>query len=206
MMMRLEGTVSWYPGFHPMTHPEPHLDPTDEVLIARMAARDEEALRELHRRHSRLLYGLGQRMLRHPDDVDCCVQDAFVNAWNHAARFDPSRARARTWLVSIAHNRFLQQLRDRPDVALELEDWDQPTRDPDPIDRLMTERAMEGLDSTQRELIELAYFRGYSHSELSAMTGLPLGTVKSRMRTALDRMRAKLSPIHTDVKKGGETQ
>ncbi|MFC4639677.1 RNA polymerase sigma factor [Deinococcus hohokamensis] len=191
-----------------MTFPDPHLDSadgslSDEALIVRMASRDEDALRELHRRHARLLYALGQRMLRQSDDVDCCVQDAFVNAWNHAARFDPSRARARTWLVSIAHHRFLQQLRDRPDPALELEDWDQPTRDPDPADRLMAERAMTSLDGTQRELIELAYFRGYSHSELSAITGLPLGTVKSRMRAALDRMRTTLSPPR--LEKGGET-
>ena len=169
--------------------PSIHPDLPDEDLLRRMAAGEEDALTELHRRHARLLYGLGRRMLRHADDVDCCVQDAFMNAWRHAARFDPARASAKTWLVSIAHHRFLQQLRDRPDAALELADWDQPTRSPDPTDRALAERAVAALDAPQRQLVELAYYRGHSHAELAALTGLPLGTVKSRLRAALDRMR-----------------
>ena len=167
-------------------------DPTDEVLIARMALRDEDALSELHRRHARLLYALGQRMLRQRDDVESCVQDAFMNAWKHAARFDPARAKAKTWLVSIAHNRFLQELRDRPVTELEIADWDAPSGAPDPTDRLLAGRAVDALEHPQRQLVELAYYRGYSHSELAQLTGLPLGTVKSRLRAALDQMRAAL--------------
>ena len=170
----------------------PGPDPTDEVLIARMAQRDEDALAELHRRHARLLYALGQRMLHQRDDVESCVQDAFMNAWKHAARFDPTRAKAKTWLVSIAHNRFLQELRDRPVTELEIADWDAPSSAPDPTDRLLAGRAVDGLETQQRQLVELAYYRGYSHSELAQLTGLPLGTVKSRLRAALDQMRAVL--------------
>ncbi|MFC5848933.1 RNA polymerase sigma factor [Deinococcus petrolearius] len=173
--------------------PEPSgPDPTDEVLIARMAQRDEDALAELHRRHARLLYALGQRMLQQRDDVESCVQDAFMNAWKHAARFDPSRARAKTWLVSIAHHRFLQELRDRPATELEIAEWDAPTPAADPTDRLLAGRAVDALAQPQRRLVELAYYRGYSHSELAQLTGLPLGTVKSRLRAALDQMRAAL--------------
>lgn len=169
--------------------PEPT---SDEALLRQMALGDEAALMELHRRYARLLYGLGQRILRHPDDVDCCVQDAFMNAWRHAARFDPARASAKTWLVSIAHHRFLQELRDRPEVALELGEWDAPSPAPDPANRLLAERAVGVLDASQRQLVELAYYRGHSHSELAQLTGLPLGTVKSRLRAALDRMRVAL--------------
>lgn len=181
-------------GSPPATNaaPGPTLDPSDEVLIARMAGRDEEALAELHRRHARLLYALGQRMLHQRDDVESCVQDAFMNAWKHAARFDPARAKAKTWLVSIAHNRFLQELRDRPTTELELADWDAPSEAPDPTDRLLAGRAVGTLDPQQRRLVELAYYRGHSHSELAQITGLPLGTVKSRLRAALDQMRAAL--------------
>lgn len=157
-----------------------------------MAQRDEDALSELHRRHARLLYALGHRMLQQRDDVESCVQDAFMNAWKHAARFDPSRAKAKTWLVSIAHNRFLQELRDRPVTELEIADWDAPSSAPDPTDRLLAGRAVDGLEDRQRQLVELAYYRGYSHSELAQITGLPLGTVKSRLRAALDQMRAVL--------------
>ena len=170
-----------------------HLQDTpDETLLLMMASRHEDALRELHRRYARLLYGLGGRMLRQPDEVDSCVQDAFMNAWKHAARFDPARAKAKTWLVSIAHHRFLQQLRDRPDATLELEDWDEPTAAPDPTDTILAQRAMTVLDESQRHLVELMYYRGYTHSELATITGLPLGTVKSRLRIALDHMRTSL--------------
>ncbi|WP_027460215.1 RNA polymerase sigma factor [Deinococcus murrayi] len=173
---------------------EPPADPTDETLLRRMAEGDEAALIELHRRYVRLLTALGYRMLRQREDVDACVQDAFFNAWRHAGRFDPSRARAKTWLVSIAHHRFLQQLRDRPEVGLELADWDAPTPAPDHEGRVLVGRALSVLDPAQRELIELAYYRGHSHSELAALTGLPLGTVKSRLRSALERMRGVLRP------------
>ncbi|WP_235692542.1 sigma-70 family RNA polymerase sigma factor [Deinococcus aquaedulcis] len=168
-------------------------DLPDEALIHAMAGRQEEALQELHRRYARLLYALGRRMLQQHEDVESCVQDAFFNAWRHAGRFDPARASAKTWLVSIAHHRFLQELRDRPDTPLELEDWDAPTRSPDPTDRLMAEQAVDGLEPHHRELVELAYYRGFTHSELAILTGLPVGTVKSRLRSALDRMRVALT-------------
>lgn len=169
-----------------------HPDLPDEALIHAMAGGTEEALQELHRRYARLLYSLGHRMLRQADDVETCVQDAFMNAWKHAGRFDPKRAKAKTWLVSIAHHRFLQELRDRPDTALEIEEWDTPTSPPDPENQIMAERAVQGLDEAQRTLVELAYYRGYSHSELAIITGLPVGTVKSRLRSAIDRMRTQL--------------
>ncbi|MCD0167055.1 MULTISPECIES: RNA polymerase sigma factor [unclassified Deinococcus] len=176
-----------------MSLPSLHPDLPDEALIQAMAQGREDALQELHRRYARLLYSLGHRMLRQTDDVESCVQDAFMNAWRHAGRFDARRAAAKTWLVSIAHHRFLQELRDRPDTSLEIEDWDAPTAAADPTDRIMAERAVQGLEGTHRELVELAYYRGYSHSELAVITGLPVGTVKSRLRAALDRMRVHLS-------------
>lgn len=183
-----------------MTSPPSYQDIPDETLLRLMAGHDENALRELHQRYARLLYALGSRMLRQPDDVDICVQDAFMNAWRHAERFDPLRAKAKTWLVSIAHHRFLQQLRDRPETGLALEDWDAPTPAPDPADALMAQQAVSVLDDAQRHLVELMYYRGYSHSEVANLTGLPLGTVKSRLRAALGSMRAALNS------KGGESK
>ncbi|WP_233554360.1 RNA polymerase sigma factor [Deinococcus cavernae] len=181
-------------------------DLTDETLIERMAAHDESALSELHKRYARLLYALGVRMLRQHEDVESCVQDAFLNAWNHAGRFDVGRAKAKTWLVSIAHHRFLQELRDRPDTPLELEDWDAPTQAPGLINTLMTQQALLALDASQRRLVELAYFQGHSHAALASLTGLPLGTVKSRLRAALDRMRRALGEgqLGDLVTEGGE--
>ena len=162
---------------------------TDEQLMADMARGDEEALRELHRRYAPYLYAMARRMLNQREDVEQCVQDAFFNAWKASGRFDPSRASANTWLVTIAHRRVRQELRDRPDTALEVEEWDAPTTSPDRLDQVIAQRAVGVLADDQRRLVELAFYQGYSHSELARVTGLPLGTVKTRLRSALDRMR-----------------
>ncbi|MFC4455485.1 sigma-70 family RNA polymerase sigma factor [Deinococcus sonorensis] len=168
------------------------MDLTDEDLIAQMALGQQDALRELHRRYAPYLYGLGRRMLRDQDDTENCVQDAFLNAWKAAGRFDRSLASAKTWLVTIAHRRFLQAIRDRKDASLPLEEWDAPTPARDQEDVLMAQRAVEILDDGERRLIELAYYQGHSHAELAQLTGMPLGTVKTRLRTALARMKTHL--------------
>lgn len=181
-----------------------HLDafalmtPTDEQLIADMARGDEEALRELYRRYAPYLFAMGRRMLASREDVEQCVQDAFHNAWRAAERFDPARASAKTWLVTIAHRRALQALRDRRDATLPLEEWDAPTHTPDRLDAVLAQRALEGLGAESRRLVELAFFQGYSHGELAKLTGLPLGTVKTRLRSALDHMRRQLEDVRRE--------
>ncbi|WP_310584629.1 sigma-70 family RNA polymerase sigma factor [Deinococcus sp.] len=168
---------------------------TDEDLIAQMAQGQQDALRELHERYAPYLYSMGRRMLRDPSDTESCVQDAFMNAWKAAARFDRQLASAKTWLVTIAHRRFLQALRDRPDTSLPIEDWDSPTRSPDPTDRVLAERAMNILSGNERRLVELAYYQGHSHAEVADLTGIPLGTVKTRLRAALARMKVHLGSV-----------
>ncbi|AFZ66523.1 RNA polymerase sigma factor, sigma-70 family [Deinococcus peraridilitoris DSM 19664] len=168
------------------------MNPTDEQLIALMGHGQEDALRELHRRYAPYLFSMARRMLSGTDDVEACVQDAFVSVWKHAARFDPSRASAKTWLVTIAHRRFLQALRDRPDSTLPLEEWDAPTQSTQPLDRIMLQGALTQLDGEQQKLIELAFYDGYSHGQLAEVTGLPLGTVKTRLRAALSKLRTHL--------------
>ena len=165
---------------------------TDEQLIALMGEGREDALQELYRRYAPYLFGLARRMLSGLDDHEACVQDAFMSVWKHAARFDPSRASAKTWLVTIAHRRLLQALRDRPDQTLDLEEWDAPHAGPNLVDRVVVEGALGTLEPEARRLVELAFFDGYSHAQLAEVTGLPLGTVKTRLRTALGRLRAHL--------------
>ena len=166
---------------------------TDEDLIAQMAQGQQDALRELHERYAPYLYSLGRRMLRDPSDTESCVQDAFMNAWKAAARFDRRLASAKTWLITIAHRRFLQAIRDRPDTSLPIEDWDSPTRSPDPTDRVLAERALGILTESEHRLVELAYYQGHSHAEVADLTGIPLGTVKTRLRAALARMKTHLN-------------
>lgn len=168
------------------------MEDTDEVLMNRMAGGDEAALSTLYGRYAPYLYGLGRRMLRQQDDVETCVQDAFFNAWKAAARFDPGRASVKTWLVTIAHNRMLQALRDRPETGLDLEEWDAPTSAPDRIEQVIAQRAVDILGEPEKTLVVLAFYQGFSHSELKEQTGLPLGSIKTYLRRALAQMRVHL--------------
>lgn len=177
------------------------MDPTDEQLMAQLAGGHEDALRELHRRYAPYLFALGRRMLSGTDDLEACVQDAFISIWRHAARFDPSRASFKTWLITIARRRFLQALRDRKDATLPLEDWDAPTAAAQPLDRIMLGSAVATLDGEQQHLIDLAFYSGYSHQQLADVTGLPLGTVKTKLRTALGKLRAH---FENDQPDGGQ--
>jgi RNA polymerase sigma-70 factor, ECF subfamily len=99
----------------------------------------------------------------------------------------------------------LQALRDRPQETLPLETWDAPTQAANPLDRIMVERAVGVLEPEQRRLIELAFFQGYSHQEVTDLTGVPLGTVKTRIRSALARMREHLERARTGTA-GGSAQ
>lgn len=169
---------------------------SDEGLLFRMGRRDEAALVELHRRYAPYLTAVARRMLRDPDEVQQCVEDAFVKAWDHAGNFDPKRASAKTWLVTICHRLAINRLRGTTLETVPLESWDAPTYDPDPIDRLEIERALSQLEPQERELIELAFYQGFSHTQVAEKTGKPLGTTKTRLRGALTKLREHL--------KGGE--
>ena len=157
-----------------------------------MAARDEAALAELYQRYSPYLAALSRRMLQDRDDVQQCVQDAFFRAWEAAGRFDPARASAKTWLVTIGHRVAINKLRGRRPNPLPLETWDAPTPAGDPVERISLEGAVATLERDERELIELAFYQGHSHQELAELTGRPLGSIKSKLRAALQKLRGRL--------------
>ena len=178
---------------------------SDEQLIMRMAARDESALEELYGRYAPYLTALSRRMLGDHGDVQGCVQDAFFRAWEAAARFDPARASAKTWLVTIGHRVAINKLRGRRPTPLPLEAWDAPTPAGDPVERIGLERAVGTLEQGERELIELAFYQGHSHQELADLTGRPLGSVKSKLRTALRKLRTQLDSGPGDGEHPGPT-
>jgi RNA polymerase sigma-70 factor, ECF subfamily len=174
---------------------EIELRESDECLVQRMAERDEGALIELHRRYVPYLVAVARRMLKDPDEVQQSVQDAFVNAWDAAGRFDSERASARTWLVTIVHRLALNRLRGHKLETVPFESWDAPTRQPDHVERLYLQEAVGALAADERELIELAFFQGYSHSQLAEKTGAPLGSVKTKLRQALGKLRERLEEV-----------
>ncbi len=169
-------------------------DEEDVVLIRRVSRGDEEALLALYRRHGPYVHALARRILRDEDEAKSVVQDTFLRIWQKSERFDPSLGSPRTWILTIAHRLALKALRRRRE-ELPLEDWDAPTEgvgDDEHLDRIRIGRALQALDGEERRLLELAYFHGYSHSELALLLGWPLGTVKSRLRRALEKLRVHL--------------
>jgi RNA polymerase sigma-70 factor (ECF subfamily) len=167
----------------------------DERLLVEIAQRDEAALVELHRRYAPYLTAVARRMLRDKDDVHQCVQDAFVKVWEHAERFDPAKASVKTWLVTICHRLAINRLRGTTLEVFPLEEWDAPapSHQADVLDKVVVESALATLDHEARALIELAFFAGYSHSQIAEHTGRPLGTIKSKLRHALQALRDQLA-------------
>lgn len=176
---------------------------SDEQLISRMAARDEAALAELYQRYGPYLAALSRRMLQDRDEVQQCVQDSFFRAWEAAGRFDAERASVKTWLATIGHRVTLNRLRGRRPNPLPLEAWDAPTPASDPVERIGLEGAVAALTDDERELIELAFYQGHSHQELAELTGKPLGSIKSKLRGALHKLRDRLGE-ESDERDGGE--
>jgi RNA polymerase sigma-70 factor, ECF subfamily len=186
-------------------------EPDDVSLLRRMAEGDEQALGALYDRWHALVHGVVARMLRQPDDVEDVVEEAFWQAWRQASRFDPTRGAVHTWLLTIARSRALDRvrsLRRRREEPLEGDDGQavaQQTADGDPgLDAEAAERrtmviaALADLPTEQREALELGYFGGLSQTEIAERTGQPLGTVKTRMRLAMQKLRGQLQILRSE--------
>lgn len=178
-------------------------EPRDEALLARMIDRDTGAFATLYDRHSRMAFGLAYRMLGDAAAAEDVVQESFLSVWRQAETFRPEKAAVRTWVLSIVHHRAVDRLRRRDAHELVEADFDAP---PDRVDDrvdvehevdalLDTQRiraALAALPPDQRRAIELAYFGGHSHGEIARMLGIPLGTVKGRLRIGLQKLRTLL--------------
>jgi RNA polymerase sigma-70 factor (ECF subfamily) len=167
------------------------------------AARGEQAaLAELYDRHASAMLGVAIRVLRHRRDAEDLLHDVFLEAWQKAGDFDPSRGSVRSWLLMRVRSRGIDRLRSlesaRRHALLRAADpvatpvvtqpsWDSP-------DRARARAALESLPPEQRDLVELGYFEGMSCSEMAAHRGIPLGTVKSRLGAGLAKLRERLAP------------
>jgi RNA polymerase sigma-70 factor (ECF subfamily) len=174
---------------------------SDEDLLCALQQRDVRGLEVLYDRHCRLAYGLAYRLVGDSATAEDIVQEAFLSVWRQAATFDSSRGSVRTWLLSIVHHRAVDWLRSqanqRPHLQLDVVDHVLST--PDiwqdvalRADREAVRRALAALPVEQQRTVVLAYFAGYSQPEIAAAMGVPLSTVKGRMRLALHRLRLLL--------------
>ena len=171
----------------------------DVALLERVAARDQQALAELFDRHARLLFGLILRIVRSHTDAEDVLQEVFVQAWTRTDTYDASRGSPAGWLIGIARNRAIDRLRSDAVRNRTAERSPQPRPVETPETRAATgerqrdvARALASLPAEQRELIEHAYFEGLTQSELAERFKLPLGTVKTRIRTGLSTLRGLL--------------
>jgi RNA polymerase sigma-70 factor (ECF subfamily) len=174
--------------------------------VAGAARGSGAALAALYDRHARAVYSLALRIVTDEADAEEVVQEVFDQAWRQASRYDPARGTVVAWLLNMARTRAIDRLRARrarPDRAgLESEHaWSAlPARSADPLDALDTARdaarvrqALQRLPLIQRVAIELAYFEGLTQTEIAARLEEPLGTVKTRIRVALLKLRDALS-------------
>jgi RNA polymerase sigma factor (sigma-70 family) len=174
---------------------------SDEAVVALVARSHDVALAELYDRFGRIAWGLAMRVLRDEALAEDAVQEAFLTAWRTASRFMPERGSARTWLLTLVHRRAVDLVRrEERRRADPLEAAVEPAgvsgADDDAFLRLERERvqgALAQLPDQQREAIELAYYGGFSQSELAERLGQPLGTIKSRMFSGLARLQELLA-------------
>lgn len=172
---------------------------SDEAVVALVARSEDSALAELYDRYGRIAYGLSLRILRDEALAQDAVQEGFLTVWRTAARFVPERGRAATWILTLVHRRAVDLVRrEERRRAESLELAPEPTAaaaDDDAWLRLRRERvqvALRQLSDPQREALELAYYGGFTQSELAERLGQPIGTIKSRMFGGLARMRELL--------------
>lgn len=177
----------------------------DQDLIHRSALGEKDALEELYTRYSTSVYSLARFMLRNEALAEEATQDIFLNVWLKAASFNPDRGKARSWLMSVAHHKVVDIIRSRRRSITMAHPTDYETLDLLPssqrptdeeamlnLERERIKLALTTLPEAQREVIVLAYFQGLSQSEIAQKLEQPLGTVKTRVRLAMQKLRVVL--------------
>ncbi len=179
-------------------------DLPDEVLLSRIAQADRRALEALYDRYGRRVFALAARMLNDREASEEVTQDVFLSVWRRVSSYKPGRGKFTTWLFSIAHNRTIDELRrrmrDRGRDNYNIDEHLNIAEDrPLPADQVVAKsefemvlQAMKTLPAAQRQVVEMSYFGGFTQVEIADQTGQPLGTVKTRMRLALKKLREAL--------------
>jgi len=186
------------------------LPTTDDQLVARVANGDAAALATLYDRYVRQCFGLALRLVGDPQLAEEIVQEVFLKLWAQPTRYSPQKGQFVSWLLSVVHHRSIDELRrrSRTEVPLDTSETQslldtEASDDPDLGDqvwlaemRQTVRQALAGIPENQRQVLEMAYYGGLSQSEIATRLGQPLGTVKTRMRSGLQRLRDLLSSLN----------
>jgi RNA polymerase sigma-70 factor, ECF subfamily len=177
----------------------------DEELMPWIGRKDAEAFEVFYDRHGGAAYSLAYRILGDKGSAEDCIQEAFISIWRSGGRFDATRGSVRSWTLSIVRNRAIDALRSKAGKAPKLTFDDDAILESRPAEELTEEEAMRQETATevrgalsqlpdeQSKVIQLAYFGGFSQSEIAGMLNVPLGTVKGRMRLGLEKIRGELA-------------
>ena len=178
-----------------------------------MAAGNEQALGAFYDRWHPLVHGVVLRVLRSADDVEDVVEETFWQAWRQAGRYESARGAVQTWILTIARSRALDRVRltnrrreesidgENGEQVLQLATDSDPSMDAESAERRkLVVAAMADLPGEQREALELGYFGGLSQSEIADRTGQPLGTIKTRMRLAMQKLRSSLQVLREEAR------
>jgi RNA polymerase sigma-70 factor (ECF subfamily) len=192
------------PGGRPAPSPgNPEEQELLRVLVARTARGDELAYEQLYDLLSATVYGVCRRVLRDPAESEEVAQEVLLEIWRTASRYDPSRAGVRSWAVMISHSRAVDRVRSSERRRAREEATALP--EPPAVDEVSeaavsafevrrVRKAMAELSDVQRESVRLAFYGGHTHTEVATLLGIPLGTVKTRIRDGLGRLRLHLGP------------
>jgi RNA polymerase sigma-70 factor (ECF subfamily) len=190
-----------------MRRPDPvdYQDLGDHQLINRIASSEKDALEALYSRYSASVYSLAMYMLRQHALAEEATQEIFLNIWLKAGSFKPERGEPRSWIMSVAHHKIVDLIRARRRTLTVTDPADYESLDLLPAKQVSTEEEVEGnldrerimealslLPNAQREVLLLAYFEGYSQSEMAKKLNQPLGTIKTRVRLAMQKLRTLL--------------
>jgi len=177
----------------------------DEELMPLIGEQDPGAFEVFFDRHGGVAYSLAYRIVGERGAAEDVTQEAFISVWRSGARYDAARGSVRTWMLGIVRNRAIDALRSRAGRAAKLDFDDDSILEHRPAAELTDAEALrretahevrgalDGLPGEQAKVIELAYFGGFSHSEIASMLEVPLGTVKGRMRLGLEKVRGELA-------------
>lgn len=177
----------------------------DEELMPLIGEKNPDAFEVFYDRHGGVAYSLAYRIVGERGAAEDVTQEAFISIWRSGARYDAARGSVRTWMLGIVRNRAIDALRSKTGKAPKLDFDDdsilehRPAAEQTESEALQRETAQEvrgalgELPGEQAKVIQLAYFGGFSHSEIAGMLGVPLGTVKGRMRLGLEKIRGELA-------------